>query len=90
MNGDRRKTINFINSANWIYAKTMPHNPHEYCLRRDTDEAGFEEFVMLIRKEGYEELYEGKMYTCYNVGKHKYWTMGAPLEETILINRKTI
>ena len=81
------KIINFINSANWIFAKTMPENPHEYCLRRETDETDFEEFIKLIRKEGYEQLYEGIIYICYNVGEHKYWTMGEPLEKTILINR---
>ena len=77
----------FIEKNKWHFAKTMPENPHEYCLRREADETEFEECVKLIRKEGYQELYEGKNYICYNMGDYKYWTMGYPIEETTLINR---
>ena len=87
MTDNKFNTKEFIEKNNWHFAKTMPQNPHEYCLRRETDETEFEEFVKLIRREGYQELYWGKMYICYNVGQYKYWTMGEPLEKTILINR---
>ena len=81
------KIEEFIAKNKWHFAKTMPQNPHEYCLRREADKTEFERFVRLIRKEGYQELYEGEMYICYNAGHYKYWTMGEPLEKTILINR---
>ena len=75
----------------WIFAKTMPENPHEYTLRREwADDADFVRAVLFIRAHGYQNLFEGYWYTQLDVGGHTYWTMGAPVEETILINRKRI
>jgi len=36
------------------------------------------------------ETYGGRPYRTLYSATHKYWTMGAPLPETILINRKPI
>lgn len=67
----------------------MPENPHEYTLRKlwrsDPD---FVRAVEFIRAHGYRNRFEGRSYTQLDVGEHTYWTMGAPVEETILINRK--
>jgi hypothetical protein len=75
----------------WIYARTMPDNPHWYTLRKTWDRD--EEYawaVATIRRYGYQEIYEGRPYTVLNVDDMKYWTMGAPIAETILINRKEL
>jgi 2-polyprenyl-3-methyl-5-hydroxy-6-metoxy-1,4-benzoquinol methylase len=73
----------------WIFAKTMPHNPHWYTLRkRWAADADFVRVVEAIRAHGYTEWYYGRPYTMLNANGHKYWTMGAPISETILINRK--
>ena len=75
----------------WIFAKTMPENPHEYTLRREwASDADFVRAVLFIREHGYQNLFEGRWYTQLDVGEHTYWTMGAPVEETILINRKLV
>lgn len=37
---------------------------------------------------GYGEIYEGCLYTMLNIDHMKCWTMGAPVRETNLINRK--
>jgi len=75
----------------WIFAKTMPENPHEYTLRREwPSDADFVRAVLFIREHGYQNLFEGRWYTQLDIGEHTYWTMGAPVEETILINRKRI
>lgn len=76
----------------WIFAKTMPDNPHEYCLRRRWvgDDNGFVEAVEVIREAGYETYFEGHPYIQLDIGDHFYWTMGFPVDETILINRKKI
>jgi hypothetical protein len=82
----------FINSlierSHWIFAKTMPYNPHYYMLRKEADDAEFVRFVELIRNYGYRQMYEGYWYTQLNVYDWFYWTMGAPIDGTILINRK--
>jgi len=78
-------------SQKYITAKTMPKNPHQYCLRKNwTGELPFEEVVNALRKYGYVEWFWGKPYMLYNIGDFKYWTMGFPIEVTILINRTTI
>lgn len=79
----------FVREHDWIFARTMPDNPHEYTLRKNTSDEVFEAAVRFVRENGEPELYYGKQYTVYFCDDHKYWTMGAPLEETILINRKS-
>lgn len=78
----------YIKANYWKFAKTMAKIPHEYTLReRSTNEAAFEGFVTFIRENGYDEKFFSKTFTYYNVDGYKYWTMGSPLEQTILINR---
>ena len=77
----------FIASARWIFARTMPENPHWYTLRRENPAADFESFVRFIRENGYRSEFQGYWYIKFDIDGWTYWTMGAPLEETILINR---
>lgn len=75
----------------WIYAKTMPQCPHWYCLRKEWRiELPFEQVVQYIRDVGYWEKYGRNRYVRLNVNGYKYWSMGAPLPATILINRAKI
>ncbi len=78
----------FIESNTWIFAKTMPDNPHSYVVRsKCKDEEAFQAFVVHIRENGYQVLFRSREYTCFDVGEFKYWTMGSPLEITTIINR---
>ena len=78
-----------IEQHEWIYAKTMPENPHEYTLRQEwADDALFDAIVLHIRQHGYTARFHGRRYTQLDVGDYFYWTMDAPVEQTILINRK--
>ena len=80
---------NTLLKQRWIFAKTMPQNPHEYTLRREwSSDAEFVQVVEYIRARGYKAIYQGRPYMQLDVNDHFYWTMGAPLGETILINRK--
>lgn len=75
----------------WIFAKTMLRNPHWYTLRKEwKDDAVFDKTVDTMRRVGYTERYKGKPYTMINLNGYRYWTMGAPIPTTILINRKVI
>ncbi len=91
--------VAFIRSVPWRFAKTMPYMPHEYTLRRQSQELGleshFESAVRFIRENGYRQRYGSKAYTYYDVPDEEgttwqYWTMGAPYERTILINRAKV
>tara|TARA_R100001443_G_scaffold114214_1_gene129867 strand:+ start:100 stop:894 length:795 start_codon:yes stop_codon:yes gene_type:complete len=80
----------FINKGYWHFAKTMPTVPHWYVLRKNCDEKEFEDAVKFTREMGYDDYYYNKKYRAIDVGGYKYWTMGAPISETTLINRKKV
>ncbi len=79
----------YIKSVYWKYAKTMPEHPHEYTLKEwNPDKKDmFEKFCIFIRENGYDDYFYRKKLRYYNLDGYKYWTMGSPIEETILINR---
>lgn len=76
----------YINSVRW---KTAKDGSHQYTLMEWNPNLilTFREMVMTIREHGYSEQYFNREYVYLNIGEYKYWTMGAPLFETILINR---
>ncbi len=77
-----------LDSKSWIFAKTMKSNPHWYTLRKDWgDDWMFDTVVNAIRKMGEEVIFYGKPYIIYRIDEWRYWTMGAPIGETTLINR---
>jgi hypothetical protein len=77
----------FIDSTEWTFAKTMPVWPHEYIVRERVDENLFVRLVQHIREHGYEGKFYRMNITYYEADGMVYWTMGAPIEETIIINR---
>jgi hypothetical protein len=77
----------FVESAEWTFAKTMPEWPHEYIVRERVDEELFVTLVQHIREYGYEGKFYSKTMTYYDEDDRVYWTMGAPLDETIIVNR---
>ena len=83
------KLRSMVARCQWTFAKTMPFAPHEYIVREKcpltTDE--FEYFVEMQRLYGVKERW-GKYNNPYlYIDDYKYWTMGAPIEETTVINR---
>lgn len=81
---------NFIANEKWTYAKTMPEWPHEYIVRERVDEKLFVELVLHIRQNGYEGKFYSKTMIYFDQDGFTYWSMGAPIEETIIINRTQI
>ena len=77
----------FVNTTVWTYAKTLPKWSHEYIVRDRVDENLFELLVRHIRENGYEGRFYNKSYTYYDDKGMVYWTMGALIEKTTIINR---
>ena len=77
----------FIQSSVWIYAKTMPKWPHEYIVRGKVNENLFEQLIQHIRLYGYKGNFYEKRITYYEHTGMVYWTMGAPIDDTKIINR---
>jgi len=78
----------FVAENTWRFAKTMPQCPHWYVVRSEQNDAPFAEAVLFIRENGFDcRWMNGPMRKYLDYGEHYYWTMGAPVEETIIINR---
>jgi hypothetical protein len=77
----------FVEQEKWTYAKTMPEWPHEYLVRDRVDKARFLAIVKHIRAHGFEGRFYTKPITYFAEDGMIYWTMGAPIEETTIINR---
>ncbi len=78
----------FINNSKWTFAKTYAATwPHHYIVRDRVDEDFFIQMVKHIRCFGYEGPFYEKKYIYFDEDGLVYWTMGAPVEETTIINR---
>jgi len=81
----------WLESQRWHYARSRPNNPHSYCLRREADDQkAFKRIVEYIREYGSPYPWWGALYDQLPLGNYCYWTMGATIENTKLINRKTL
>lgn len=90
-NADLEFVRDLIARSRWVFAKTRAKfNPHHYMLRKECDDAEFVRFVKLIRAHGVERRFGASTYVELDVDDHYYWTMGAPVRETILVNRKPL
>jgi hypothetical protein len=87
MQGFPDHTRAFVDRERWTFAKTMPEWPHEYIVRDRVDEQLFVDLVHHIRAYGYEGRFYRRPITYFEEGDWVYWTMGAPIAETTIINR---
>jgi hypothetical protein len=77
----------YIEAQTWVFAKTMPQNPHEYVvLRRSTDWREHLRFLRWIRVWGDRELFKGTYYLYRTVGEWRYWALGP--NDTIINRRR--
>lgn len=88
----------YIAEARWQFAKTMPQWPHEYTVRkwRPDLEREFLEFVALVRRDGIVMPWPPDVpsprynHTYLELDGWEYWTMGAPIPATTVINRAVL
>jgi hypothetical protein len=85
----------FIAARSWREAGTYRDTaPHEYVVRKwESDEQGqsdFDRFITCIRRFGYADFYYTTRHIYLAIDDHKYWTMGWPVEETVVINRARV
>jgi hypothetical protein len=86
---DQKWFEEYIANVRWKEAKSYGKSaPHNYTIKEwDKDPSRFEQAVSLIRTFGRPENFYSKTYIYFYFGEYKYWTMGSPMEETIVINR---
>jgi hypothetical protein len=79
---------NFIKESNWIFAKTYAKTwPHEYIVRDKVDKGLFIKMVEHLRANGYVGKFYKMDITYFDEDGMVYWTMGAPIDDTTIINR---
>lgn len=87
---DIKEFKQYVDTVQWTFAKSYAQkSPHWYTIKAHRPDLfeRFEEALVFIRKFGADENYYGTKFVCFYFEGHKYWTMGAPVWETILINR---
>ncbi len=79
----------YIKKVRW---QTSKDKSHSYTVKKWTPglSGEFEAFVMYIREKGYAGFFGKTRYKYFDIGGFKYWSMGAPLGITIIINRTEI
>ena len=83
-----RELREFVDSASWVFARTYAATwPHEYIVRDRVDERLFVSLVVHIRTHGYEGRFYRRTITYFDDGDQVYWTMGAPVAQTVIVNR---
>ncbi len=79
----------YIAANHWVFARTMPDNPHEYVVIHDsTDPYEHLMFLEWIRSVGDIEHYRGRDYEYVTVDGYRYWAMGPSGPEHTIINRR--
>ena len=91
-------TVRCLSQVPYRFAKTMPNDPHYYTFRRDwnalegfTPEV-FPGLVTEMRQRETRRVYVSpsgyrRQQRYLDANGYQWWTMGAAVEETILINR---
>lgn len=86
-----KKFKEFVEKQSWIKAKRyVGKASHEYLVKQRLDQpeqAIFVEFIIFIRDHGYKRKFNNISYIYYDIDNYKYWTMGAMVEKTIILNR---
>ena len=77
----------FIETEVWTFAKTMPDWPHHYIVRDRVDEELLERLVVHTRAYGRPGRFYERVLIYYEEAGLVYWTMGAPVHETTIVNR---
>ena len=79
----------FVDREPWTFAKTFAETwPHEYLVREKVgSQKLFLQLVEHIRTHGYEANFYTSKNIYFDEDGLTYWTMGAPVAETTIINR---
>jgi hypothetical protein len=85
----KQEIVAILNDHEWKFAKTFKYKaPHWYTLREKwNDDPLFDKIVQEVRNNANTEYFWRKPFEVLTYEGWKYWSMGAPIDETILINK---
>jgi len=85
---EEQRVQRFVDSQEWIFARTMADIPHWYCLKRNCSSPDeWDWFVHYMEDYGICGQFYGKTYQYLYLGEYRYWMMDPTPEECDLINR---
>jgi len=88
---DVARLARLLEEQTWVFAHTMPENPHHYTPRKAWRvDADFAWSVATIRRLGYRQKYRTYVETVHDANGFFYWTGYLPIESTFWINRKRL
>lgn len=80
----------FVSNQQWKAARNLPNAPHDYIVKTDKNQELFLSAARFIRENGYVTYFWKRRYVYYDHDGYHFWTMGAPLAETTILNRAKI
>ncbi len=84
----RDQIVRAFEDAHW---KTAKSGDHAYTIKDNwKSDREFNEVVQYIRDFGVKRWFYGREYTYLDIDQYQYFSMGAPVKDTILINRAKI
>ena len=85
----KEEVVSLLDKAEWKFAKTFSHKaPHWYALREKwNNDEEFDFLVQWLRDNSVTRYFWRKPFQVFIYKGWRYWTMGAPINETILINK---
>lgn len=84
---DLKWCYEYIDNCFWKLSKQGASHAYTVKEWRPNNDADFVRFVELIRAYGHPENFYKNTYIYLHIDGLKYWTMGSPMVETIIINR---
>lgn len=81
-----------IDGHPWRFAKSMPDQPHWYTHQDQwaDDPDTFLALVLLVRRNGEIRYYRRWPYLELDLNGFTYWSMGYPIDNTQILNRRPI
>ena len=81
----------FVNNTKWTWATTYAaFAPHWWVVKNSGNWNVFTKFVIYIREHGVVRRWGNRIGMYLDYDGHSYWTIGSPVPETTIINRKII
>lgn len=83
------EALSELQGHSWRFASTMKDTPHEYTnVKHWGDPERFYGCVAAIRANGTIRYFRGWPYLELDAEGLTYWTMGYPIRDTTIINRR--
>ena len=79
-----------LESLTFVYAKTMPDNPHYWVKRTPENEAAYVTLFHTIWRDGTWQTFRRSRYRVWPWGDWFYWPMTRDIRYSIIINRQLL